>query len=572
MFVKILKKTVLIFGAVVIAALVVSIPIYYLFFHQNNIVKGAVVTNGKTCAKIGSSILEKGGHAVEAAIAALFCEGVSMPQSAGLGGGFLMTIYDKKSQKVHVLNSRETAPYNSSRNMYRGNPELSSRGILSVAVPGELRGYWVAYKKFGGKIPWKDLVQPTIDLCENGIPVTPYLAKLFAKETNRLYSNPTLRSSFIDPLTNATYTNGQVVKRLILAETLKVIALEGGEALNNGSLTDSFIEDIKSMGGVITKEDMNDYEPVWQEPISTSLPFDQTLYTVSLPGSGPILAYILNILKSIMDVSDTSLLSNYQKIAESFKYAYGMRTRLGDIGTPAMQQFIADLVSDDAASKAIERLNLTSTSNDPRDYGALMAKMEDHGTAHISILSPDGDAVSVTSTINLYFGSGISTNRTDIILNDEMDDFSSPDIISQFDIPPSPANYILPGKRPLSSMCPSVVLNEDGTVATVIGAAGGTKITTVTAFVILNHLWFNKTIERAINTCRLHHQLFPMTLQVEPCLKKNLMVMNYLENIGHIIDESPSDGFSALTAVSTKDGHVSASFDSRRPGAVSYVY
>lgn len=148
--------------------------------------RGAVVTNGHDCAGIGASILDKGGSAVDAAIAALFCEGVSMPQSMGLGGGFLMTIYSKENDTAYSLNAREVAPSGASQDMFNGNSELATKGGLAVAVPGELKGYWEAYKKFGGKVPWRDLVQPTIDLCKNGILVTKYLERLFASQLENL--------------------------------------------------------------------------------------------------------------------------------------------------------------------------------------------------------------------------------------------------------------------------------------------------------------------------------------------------------------------------------------------------
>lgn len=149
------------------------------------------MTNGYGCASIGASILNKGGSAVDAAIAALFCEGVSMPQSMGLGGGFLMTIYVKETGEVKSLNARETAPLGATQDMFRNRS--SEVGGLAVAVPGELKGYWMAYNKYGGKVAWKELVQPTIDLCRNGILVTEYLAKVYSDTFETLYKDPYLR-------------------------------------------------------------------------------------------------------------------------------------------------------------------------------------------------------------------------------------------------------------------------------------------------------------------------------------------------------------------------------------------
>ncbi|XP_044760046.1 scoloptoxin SSD14-like isoform X2 [Coccinella septempunctata] len=565
------KKVLFVSGIVAVILAAVVIVLFIIFLPPGDKTRiGAIVTNGKLCADIGTSIINKGGKAVDGAIAALFCEGVSMPQSCGLGGGFLMLIYDKESGEVHALDTRETAPAAAYEDMFHGDSSLSVRGILSVAVPGELRGYWMAYKRFGGGVPWKDIVQPTIDLCRNGIPVTKYLEGIFALNKQWLMADPNLKESFINPLTNDTYKEGQQIRRLKFAKTLEVIAEEGGEALNNGTLTDQLVEDIHKLGGIITKKDLVEYSPVWVDPIKVTLPFNQTLYTVPLPGSGALLVYILNMLQLQMDLSDPESLLNLQRTVESFKFAYGSRTLLGDTRTPEMDEFVKDLASLDVAKRTVTKIKDNETSQDPTYYGAQISNPDNHGTAHISVLAPNGDAVSVTTTINQYFGSGVSAEHSDVILNDEMDDFSSPGIVSNFDIPPSKNNYIEPGKRPLSSMCPTIVLDKDKDVKLVIGSAGGTKITTAVALGIVNHLWFDMDIRDAIDNCRIHHQLFPMAVQAEECFRTDEF-QNYMGGIGHQILFKGSDGFSAVTSVSNKSD-ISASFDKRRPGDISYIY
>ncbi|RZB39538.1 G glu transpept domain containing protein, partial [Asbolus verrucosus] len=256
------------------------------------------------CALVGSSILKKGGSAVDAAIASLFCEGVSLPHCAGLGGGFLMTIYIKESGTVETLNARETAPGLATEDMFDGDESLSTKGGLAVAIPGELRGYWEAYKKYGGKVPWRDLVQPTIDLCKNGILVTEFLASVYSSQQNQLYKDPILRETFINPATNETYKLNEYVKRPRLAKTLELIAKQGADVLYNGSLTKGFVADIKAKGGIITEEDINNYKVEWKEPIKIDMPFNQVLYTSPLPGSGVILGFIMNILNGFLNNAD----------------------------------------------------------------------------------------------------------------------------------------------------------------------------------------------------------------------------------------------------------------------------
>ncbi|KAG8223925.1 hypothetical protein J437_LFUL003732 [Ladona fulva] len=479
--------------------------------------KAAVATNGAPCAQIGKDILLKNGSAVDAAIAALFCEGVTCLQSMGLGGGFFMTIYDRKNRKAISLDARETAPAGATEDMYHGNANLSQYGGLSVAVPGELRGYWEAYKRFG-RLPWKDLVMPSVELCQKGSPVNAYTARLLRYKEEKIKESPTMSEILINPETGKTWEEGQVIKRLALAETLKVIAEEGGDALYNGSLVKSFVDDIRNLGGIITQEDMANYRVNWDEPIHTDLMNGKlTVYSGPPPGSGVLL----------------------MKNLTSKEYAVGIRKELSDM----------------------------KTWQEPEHYGAVLSQPEDHGTAHISIVSPDGDAVSVTSTINLLLGAVARSQSTGIILNDEMDDFSAPNITNAFGIPPSPANFIKPGKRPFSSMCPLIfVNNETGDVRLVIGAAGGSKITTAATLVSIFNLWFNQTIKEAIDSSRIHHQLFPMHLQYEHgFLKQNV---EGLRNIGHKMEKLKSAG-STLTAVAYDGKELTANSDYRRLGRIA---
>ncbi|KAK9721769.1 hypothetical protein QE152_g20723 [Popillia japonica] len=517
------------------------------------------------------SILLKGGSAVDAAVAALFCEGVAMPQSTGLGGGFFMTIYKKSTNIIRTLNAREVAPLAATEDMYGGNASLAAKGGLAVAVPGELLGYWEAHQDFG-LLPWAELVQPTIDLCKKGHLVTPYLAKMFKARQQALLDSPSLREIFIDPKTNQSYPEGARIKREKLADTLEIIAKEGARALYNGSLTEMFVKDIQDLGGIITVEDMNKYKVEWLDPIKVDLPFNQTLYTFPLPGSGAIVTFIMNILKGFLDYGQGESITNLQRTVESFKYGYGKRTELGDRNfVPGMDDLISNLTSEEYAFAIRNEISDYTTYNNPEHYGANTTLVEDHGTAHISILAPNGDAVSVTGTINLYFGAGIRSVNTGIILNDEMDDFGAPGISNSFGMPPSIANYIAPGKTPLSSMCPSIIIDDDKNVRMVIGAAGGTKITSSTALIAIRHLWYNLTLDEVMNRKRFHHQLFPMLIEFENAY--DMAIVEALAKIGHNYTiAGANDGFAAVTAITNNDGLIEASSDIRRPGAVAYIY
>lgn len=182
-----------------------------------------------------------------------------MPQSMGLGGGFLMTIYTKSTGTVDTLNAREVAPLAAHTHMFNGNASLALKGGLSIAVPGELKGYWHAHQKYG-RLQWEELVQPSIELCRRGHVVTAFLAQFFANRKEQLMASESLREVFINPETNDTYKEGEYVKREKLGETLEVVAREGADALYNGSLTEAFVRDIRENEGIITVEDLNNYE------------------------------------------------------------------------------------------------------------------------------------------------------------------------------------------------------------------------------------------------------------------------------------------------------------------------
>ncbi|XP_056641868.1 scoloptoxin SSD14-like [Diorhabda sublineata] len=536
---------------------------------------GAVASSGHGCADIGVSILGKGGNAVDAAIATLFCEGVMLSESMGLGGGFFLVLYNKTTGETWALDARETAPSASGENMYKGQLASSSlRGGRSVAVPGELRGYMELYNRFGGGVPWKDLIQPTIDICKKGQYVTKHLESRFNLRKEMLWKDPIMRETFFDKKTNDTYKFGDYVKRPRMAKTLEIIANEGGNALHDGSLTSSFVEDVKNNGGIITIEDMKNYKPLWKKPIKSNIYKNYTVISPPLPASGIILNYILNILSNFIDVKQPNSIINNQRIVESFKFGYAKRTVCADPDYFNFTSLIDELSSNNYAETTRKLIKDNATSQDPYYYGAATNFQEDHGTSHVSVLSSQGDAVSVTSTINFIWGAGFQSNSTGIILNDSMDDFSQPETSNGFGLPPSEANFIKPGKRPMSSMTPVIVLDGNKNVVLVPGGAGGSKITTALALTIIKHLWFDKDLATSINEKRLHHQLIPMKIIFEEEYKTKAMdIVNGLEAIGHKYDFKDDFGFAAVTAISKNfsTGDIIAVTDKRRPGSVAYV-
>ncbi|XP_076392246.1 glutathione hydrolase 1 proenzyme isoform X2 [Megachile rotundata] len=504
-------------------------------------------------------MLARGGHAVDAAIAALLCEGVSSLHSMGLGGGFLMTIWDARTKTADYLDARETAPSAAHENMFLNDSRASMYGGLAIAVPGELLGYWEAHQKYG-KLPWSELFEPTISLCGTGSHVNNYLATYLSNKESLIRAEKSMAEILINPVTNSTWKVNDRIKRPRLAETLKLIAEHGPKIFYNGTMGDVLVEEIRAFKGIITKNDLEDYRVRWMKPIESKIG-NLTVYTAPPPGSGAVLTFIMNVFRGLIPNADVRI--TWQYLVETFKWAYARRTELGDPEFVNITSLINDLTSIEYARAIRRNIKSNETSNDPRYYGVNMTMQEDSGTSHVSVLAPDGSAVSVTSTINQVLGAMIRSPSTGIIFNDEMDDFSSPNRSNGFNLPPSPANFIRPKKRPMSSMSPTIVVDESGNVRLVIGAAGGAKITSAVAIAMALNLWSGYNVKQAVDARRIHHQLLPMAIQSEHGFSPD--VLNYLASIGHNVTTYTGIG-SAITAVSRENGKIFASSDFRREG------
>ncbi|KAG4074250.1 hypothetical protein HA402_008659 [Bradysia odoriphaga] len=556
-------KKVIIFIFVIVAAVGIGVGLYFgLREEPAELRGGAVVANGAECAQIGVNILKKQGSAVDAAIATLFCEGVTCPQSMGLGGGFVATIYTKSDGKVESLTARETAPKAATVDMYVNR---TVTGALAIAVPGELKGYWEMHQKYG-KLPWATLIDPTIELCRRGHIVTGYLARILERNNELIRTTPSLAAVFLNPATGHVWQENDLIKRIALAETLKTIADEGVDTLyNNGTIAQKLIPEITGLGGILTTEDLMEYKVRWEEPEASTIIHNYTMYTNPLPATGLLITFMLNILNGFEP--STPSVTSLHRIAETFKFAYAERTELGDASFVNGMTERVHKIKDSAFAESVRpKINDQQTVSDYKYYGAEFAIEEDHGTAHINVIAPSGDAVSVTSTINNLLGSKIRSTTTGIIMNDEMDDFGTPGKSNSYGVPPSPANFIAPGKRPLSSMCPVIILDENGDVRLLIGGAGGIKITSSVAYTILRHLYWNETLTDAINAKRIHHQLIPMRLEYDAGL--DVALQAGLIAKGHVMFQSPSDsGFASLTGISRIGNEIDAVYDIRRVGS-----
>ncbi|XP_046839747.1 glutathione hydrolase 1 proenzyme-like isoform X3 [Xenia sp. Carnegie-2017] len=514
-------------------------------FMMGNIVSGfsnkrfkynhaAVSTDHAECSRIGRNILHHGGSAVDSAISSMLCLGVVHPHSTGIGGGGFMLVYHRYTRFSEMIDFRENAPLLSDKDMFHGDLTKAIMGGLAVGVPGELKGMEAAWKKYG-KLPWKALFLPAINLAEGGFNVSNSLSIALQVWKFQILKDKSLKEIF-------TYNGrllkaGEMLKRPTFGRTLRIIANAGNaDPVYGGVLGQQIVNDINAHGGKFTMDDLKNYKVRFRDSIEQSVGRGR-LITTPPPTSGPVLVLVLNILKGYNFTKD-DLQSNtaltFHRIVEAFQMAYAQRYKLAD---PDYEQSVKKVVkklldskfADELRSKISDKKTFSALYYDNNGYDVPVKK----GTTHLVVVAENGDTVSVTSTVNGFFGAKFRSPILGIIYNNEMDDFSAPGIVNEFGLKPAPVNFIQPGKRPQSSSAPVIIVDEKGDVDIVLGASGGTVITTAVAQTLVNYLWFKKDIHDAISMPRLHHQLYPESLFAET--RFPITVLHELEKFGHKI-------------------------------------
>lgn len=323
--------------------------------------------------------------------------------------------------------------------------------------------------------------------------------------------------------------------------------------------------------------DLENYQVSWETPVTADLPNTDglKLATSPPPGSGAVLAAILGITGGYnTEPSDRRKPLTWHRFIEACKFSYAKRTFLGDWNyqpvEEEVQQAVTNLTSSSWQSWVRSRISENTTHHDLEFYGARFLNVEDGGTSHTSIISPSGDAVAVTSTINLHYGCKFMSPSTGIILNNQMDDFSYPSFINHFGVPPSENNFAFPGKRPVSSMSPTVVYDRDNRVVAVVGASGGTKIITAVAQVIYQMLYLGKGVKEAVDSPRFHSQLIPDEVKYE--VGTTRWLANGLKQFGHKLVRFPAGGATVQAIlVDRETGNIMANADYRKKGTVDGI-
>ncbi|NXA03480.1 GGT5 hydrolase, partial [Sapayoa aenigma] len=475
--------------------------------------RGAVAADTETCSLIGRNILKSGGTAVDAAIAGLICTSVMNPQSSGLGGGVIFTIYNASTGTVEVINARETVPREFPHDLLSGCGPGFPIGSRWIGVPGELRGYEEAHKRYG-RLPWKALFEPTIKLLSEPLTISPVVDKIIH---HPLFSIP---GKSLCPLLcdgQRFLKHGETFRWPALQQTLRAVAEHGATAFYDGQIGKALVEDIRKAGSSLSLEDLQMYKVEVSSALNITLNNNTTVFAPGPPTGGAVLMFILKVLEEFK-LHEASLatpeekVETYHRIAEALKFGNMLRPHMTDPAFSKAQVTVGAILSD----KIIElvRHRIDARGDHPLSHYNLLEsiyndKYESMGTSHISVLAADGSAVSATSTINYPFGSFVYSNQTGIILNNELADFCIANRSINPGEPSHPQNkaqgqekiILLAsalGEKPPSSMVPSILISKTGDML-VIGGAGGAWIISATTMAIINKLWFGYDLEHAIS-------------------------------------------------------------------------
>ncbi|WFU56222.1 gamma-glutamyltransferase [Bradyrhizobium pachyrhizi] len=480
---------------------------------------GMVVAQEKLAAQVGADILRQGGNAVDAAVATGFAMAVTYPRAGNIGGGGFMVIHLAARNEDVAIDYRETAPQAASRDMFlnadgKPDPDKSRNSALAIGVPGTVAGLSLALEKYGsGKFTLAQILKPAIDLARDGFIVTDDTSDTLNDMYRRMSRWPNSARTF----SHADGTPLREGDRLIqgdLAGVLTAIAEQGPRGFYQGAVAEKLVSGIKNAGGIFTLEDLKSYQPVIRTPIRGSY---RGYDIVSMPqpsSGGVVLLEILNILEgfSMSDMKQGSAASLHVMI-EAMKRAYADRARY--LGDPAFVDAPTQLLIDkDYAAK--QRATIDPARATPwTDVRNAKQPHEGDNTTHYSVVDAGGNAVSNTYTLNFPYGVGLVADGTGVLLNNELDDFTAaPGASNAFGLVGFEANLPGPGKRPLSSMSPTIVL-KDGRPVLVTGSPGGSRIISAVTQIIVDVIDYRMDISAAVAAPRMHHQWLPDEVRIE---------------------------------------------------------
>ena len=532
---------------------------------------GMVATQETIATQIGLDILKQGGNAVDAAVAVGYALAVTLPRAGNLGGGGFMLVYLADKKQVIAIDYREKAPATASRDMYLDEhgevvPDLSKFHGLAIGTPGTVMGLEHARKTYG-TLSREQLMAPAIQLAKQGIVVTADLANSLNALKDRLSKWPNTRAIFYKA-DGSNYQPGDILKQEDLANTLAIISKEGEKGFYQGDIAKAIANSIQQANGVVTEKDLENYNVVERKAIQgTYRGYD--VFSMPPPSSGGVhIVQILNMLENYdLAAMGHNSAQHIHTLVESMRRAYADRSlHLGDsdfvkvpVKTLTSKKYAKQLVATINPDKATSSKDIQPDANLP---------YESDQTTHFSVVDKWGNAATNTYTLNYSYGTGIVAKGTGVLLNNEMDDFSAkPGHANGYGLIGGEANAIAPGKRPLSSMSPTVIL-KDKALFMVTGTPGGSRIITTTLQVISNVIDYDMNIAEATSATRIHHQWLPDYIRVESGLSADTTKL--LESKGHQLKVQSTMG-STQTIMKSDVGLYGAS-DPRTPSSLSAGY
>ncbi|WP_075348617.1 gamma-glutamyltransferase [Algoriphagus marinus] len=529
---------------------------------------GMVVSDHYLASEVGVDILKKGGNAIDATVATAFALAVTHPEAGNIGGGGFIVLM-KSDGEVTTFDFREKAPLAAGPEMFldengKIRDNSNHKGLLSVGVPGTVAGLFQAHQKYG-KLPWKDLVQPAVDLAKNGFTMSWGLYNA-AVRVSKMDASYDIMQNFFRGTNGEVVAPGELWKQPALGKTLEAIRDQGRDGFYKGAVAAEIERYMKANGGIITQEDLVKYEAVERAPLKTTFK-DYEIFSMPPPSSGGVALIEMMNLMEAADIEKVEFNSTayVHLVAEAMRRAFADRAEY--LGDPDfnLDMPIDRLISKDFAKARFENLDLTKASKSDsskfgQEYGG------DH-TTHFSVIDKDGNAISLTYTLENSYGAGMGSDKLGFIFNNEMGDFNPvPGITTSTGQIGTNPNLVAPEKRMLSSMTPTIVA-KDGKPYLVIGSPGGRTIINTVFQTVLNVLAYDMRIDRAIEAMKIHHQWLPDQILYE----RNLLspdTRKALEEMEHTLRPTTNIGvLMGITYDATLGVYLGASDSASEDGA-----
>ncbi len=529
---------------------------------------GMVASREATATQVGVDVLAAGGNAVDAAVAVAFALAVTLPQAGNLGGGGFALVHHPADRSTHALDFRETAPAAAHRDVFLApdgavDSERSRYSHHAVGVPGSVAGYLDLLERFG-TWPRDRVMAPAIRLAEEGIPVTRTFSRNIEQRMKRFQTWPATMAVVARPDGTALQP-GDMFRQPDLAASLRQIAEQGADAFYNGAIAELIAAEMTRHDGPISLADLAGYHTVWREPVLGRYR-DIGIASMPPPSSGGAhLVQMLNILEGwdLAALGHNSAAALH-RMAEAMRRAYA--DRAVHLGDPDFWDVPLDWLTSKAYGADLRAGIDLGRATPSQAVQPGTPKPEGANTTHLSVMDRDGGAVSMTTTVNFGFGSGIVAAGTGIFLNNEMDDFSAkPGVPNAYGLIGGEANAVAPGKRPLSSMTPTLLLDEAGRAVAAIGSPDGSRIITAVLQVVLNLIDHGMNLAEATAAPRMHHQWQPDRIWLEEGISAD--TVDLLRRLGHTVETRRAFG-AVQSVVSAADGFRGMT-DPRRPGGLA---